>query len=101
MLSDVDRALSLSRRPEATPEEVRHPDVRREAVVVMTLLHNVRGAREMLDDATPSWIRLQVESKEAELLGEQDRANDLLAQAIDCADDPNQKAPLCFRLASP
>jgi tetratricopeptide (TPR) repeat protein len=100
MLSDVDRALTLSRRPEATPEEATHPDVRREAVVVMTLLDNVRGAREMVDDATPLWIRLQVESKEAELLGEQDRANNLLAGAIDAADDPNQKAPLCFRLAS-
>ncbi len=100
MLSDVERAFAMSRLPEATPEEAAHPEVRKEAVVTMTLLDDVQGARDLIDDATPDWVRLQVESREAELLGDQNRANELLAEAIDAADDPNQKAPLCFRLAS-
>ncbi|WP_162940198.1 tetratricopeptide repeat protein [Gryllotalpicola protaetiae] len=100
MLADIELAFSLARPPEATPEEAMHPDVRREAIVAMGLLGNVPGAKDLVDESTPEWIRLQVASFEAEALNDQDGANELLARAIDAVDDWSQKAQLAFRLAS-
>lgn len=99
MLSDPERAFALARPPQATEAEAAHPDVRREAAIAMALLGDVQQANEFIDEQTPEWVRLQIESREAELLDEQDRANELLSQSIAATDDWNEKARLCFRLA--
>jgi len=99
MLSDIDGALKLSQPPESTESEAAHPEVRQEAVVAMTLMDNIEGARALFDAATPNWVRLQLEAREAELLGDQAKANELLTEAIEVVEDQNRKLSLVFRLA--
>ncbi|MFC9559857.1 tetratricopeptide repeat protein [Agromyces sp. NPDC056965] len=99
MLSDIDRARMLSSAPEATDDEIRHPEVRNEMATVMMLGGDIQASRQFIDDQTPRTLQLQIDSREAELLDQQDEANRLLAEAIDATNDWNERAPLCFRLA--
>jgi tetratricopeptide (TPR) repeat protein len=100
MLTDPERAIALTQPPEATHLEADYPEVRNEAVLALLLVGDLTSAGEMVNQQTPSWIRLQIESQNADLTDDRDTANALLSRAIDSVDEWSEKARLSLRLAS-
>jgi hypothetical protein len=103
LLMDFDNARSLfTAIPEgsATTEEASHLGVQEAAISALAQLGDVSGALAMVSDRTSRETVLQLKAQEADLDGEQERANRLWSEAIDALDDWSEKTSLSFLLAS-
>lgn len=102
LLEDVDRAQSLFAGPpdgEATEIEANHLSVRNAAALVLLETGQLTRAHALMGDTASSSIRLQLAAREAELEADDDKADQLWAQAVDATEEWSEKAAICSLLA--
>ena len=102
MLADSERAWFLSQpdpEGEATAAEAAAPAIADLAIFMLTERGSIDEAVARLDADTSAATRARVRAIEAEYLGEVDRGNELLSEAIGATDDWQQKAAIALRLA--
>lgn len=84
----------------ATAQEAAHPLVREAAIAALAQLGDIQEALDLVSHRTPRESVLQLQAREAEINGDDTRANKLWAEALDAVSDWSEKATLSFILAT-